>query len=71
MADANGDERASRRPHCTQSLEPDDTPRKLTDSSKLQALSWTPNVLLEDEIAHSYDTFLAGRYRETMLGGQP
>lgn len=46
---------------------PDGTPRKLMDGGKLRSLGWTPKVALEEGIAHSYEAFLAGRYRETVL----
>ncbi|WP_433911497.1 GDP-L-fucose synthase [Sphingomonas yabuuchiae] len=46
---------------------PDGTPRKLMDGSKLAALGWHPKVSLEQGIAHSYEAFLAGQYRETIL----
>ena len=33
---------------------PDGTPRKLTDSSRIQALGWRPKVTLEDGIGLAY-----------------
>jgi GDP-L-fucose synthase len=46
---------------------PDGTPRKLMEGSKLRALGWTPRVSLEEGIARSYEAFLSGAYRETVL----
>lgn len=48
---------------------PDGTLRKLMDGSKLSSLGWSPKVSLEDGIAHSYEAFRAGRYREAAIGG--
>lgn len=47
---------------------PDGTPRKLMDGGKLAALGWHPQVSLEQGIARSYEAFLAGQYREAVLG---
>ena len=47
---------------------PDGTPRKLMDGAKLKGLGWTPRVPLEEGIARSYEAFLAGAYREAVLG---
>lgn len=41
---------------------PDGTPRKLMDSSRLNALGWRPRVPLEEGIALAYEDYLA-RYR--------
>lgn len=49
------------------SSKPDGTPRKLMDGSKLAALGWRAKVSLEQGIARSYEAFLAGQYRETVL----
>src|SRR5256885_4282438 len=38
--------------------EPDGTPRKLLDVSKLRALGWAPTIPLRDGIARTYDWFL-------------
>jgi len=46
---------------------PDGTPRKLMDGTKLAELGWRPKVALEEGIARSYEAFLAGQYRETIL----
>ena len=37
---------------------PDGTPRKLMDTSRLQALGWSPNINLQDGLASTYDWFL-------------
>ncbi len=39
---------------------PDGTPRKLMDSSRLNALGWAPQIALEQGIADAYAHFLAG-----------
>ena len=39
---------------------PDGTPRKLMDSSRLNALDWAPQIALEQGIADAYAHFLAG-----------
>lgn len=46
---------------------PDGTPRKLMDISKLTALGWTARVSLHEGIARSYDAFVRGEYRESVL----
>jgi GDP-L-fucose synthase len=38
---------------------PDGTPRKLMDSSRLNALGWRPTTSLEDGLKVSYKDFLA------------
>jgi GDP-L-fucose synthase len=38
---------------------PDGTPRKLLDSSRLQALGWRPSIDLADGIASTYDWYVA------------
>ncbi|MNL43302.1 GDP-L-fucose synthase [compost metagenome] len=40
---------------------PDGTPRKLMDSSRVQALGWQPTVSLSDGIALAYGHFLRER----------
>lgn len=40
---------------------PDGTPRKLMDSSKLQALGWKPQYDLQSGINHTYDWFKANQ----------
>ncbi len=40
------------------SSKPDGTPRKFIDSSRINALGWTPNVSLKDGIARAYADFL-------------
>jgi GDP-L-fucose synthase len=49
---------------------PDGTPRKLMDSSRLQALGWSPRIALRDGIADAYAHFLAsdGGRRMAMSG---
>ena len=37
---------------------PDGTPRKLMDTSRLQALGWNPKISLQDGLASTYDWFL-------------
>ncbi|MBO3115778.1 GDP-L-fucose synthase [Winogradskyella sp. DF17] len=43
------------------SSKPDGTPRKLMDSSKMQALGWTPKIGLEDGIRTTCNWFLRNR----------
>ena len=43
---------------------PDGTPRKLMDSSKLQALGWSPRVSMKEGIERAYKDYLS-RYVET------
>lgn len=40
---------------------PDGTPRKLMDSSRMQALGWRPEISLEDGVAATYRWFLENR----------
>ena len=48
---------------------PDGTPRKLMDSSRLNAMGWSPSVDLETGIAGAYRDFLdSGGGREVSLG---
>lgn len=42
---------------------PDGTPRKLLDSSRLNALGWTPRIALREGIAKAYAAFLRGEGR--------
>lgn len=42
---------------------PDGTPRKLMDSSRLNAMGWSPRIGLAEGIADSYRDFLAGAAR--------
>ena len=48
---------------------PDGTPRKFMDSSRLQALGWTPGISLRDGIAATYDWFLGSRTTAPALSG--
>lgn len=43
--------------------QPDGTPRKLLDSSRLRALGWTPRVRLAQGLAAAYQDFLKGEAR--------
>jgi len=38
---------------------PDGTPRKIMDSSRIQALGWAPTVTMKDGLANTYQDFLA------------
>ena len=40
------------------STQPDGTPRKLMDSSRLRSLGWSPQVSLEAGIRNAYQDFL-------------
>lgn len=42
---------------------PDGTPRKLLDSSRMNALGWTPRIALREGIAKAYAAFLRGEGR--------
>ena len=44
----------------TDPAKPDGTPRKLLDSARLNALGWTPKVMLRDGIARAYAAFQRG-----------
>ncbi len=46
---------------------PDGTPRKLMDVSRLSSLGWQATTTLREGIARSYDAFLQGNYRESVL----
>lgn len=46
------------------SSRPDGTPRKLVDVSRMKATGWMPRYSLEDGIAHAYEDFLKGSYRQ-------
>jgi len=41
------------------SSKPDGTPRKLMDSSRINALGWTPRVTLKEGLARAYQDFLS------------
>lgn len=47
----------------TDPTKPDGTPRKLLDSSRLQALGWAPSITLREGIAKTYAAFLRGEGR--------
>lgn len=47
----------------TDPTKPDGTPRKLLDSSRLQALGWAPSITLREGIAKAYAAFLRGEGR--------
>ena len=47
----------------TDPSKPDGTPRKLLDVTKLQALGWSPAIALEEGIAATYQSYLAGEGR--------
>jgi len=44
---------------CWDSSKPDGTPRKLMDSSRINALGWTPKVTLKEGLARAYQDFLS------------
>jgi len=43
----------------TDPAKPDGTPRKLLDVSRLNALGWSPRILLRDGVRQTYEWFLA------------
>ena len=45
--------------------QPDGTPRKLLDSSRLRSLGWAPQVRLAQGLAAAYQDFLQGEIRST------
>ncbi len=45
------------------SSKPDGTPRKLMDSSRINAMGWHPQTSLRHGIAQAYQDFLAGAFR--------
>jgi GDP-L-fucose synthase len=47
---------------------PDGTPRKLIDSSRIQALGWRPRIGLDEGIAATYQWFLKDKAGELMPG---
>jgi GDP-L-fucose synthase len=47
----------------TDPSKPDGTPRKLLDSSRLNALGWSPSVGLREGVAKAYAAFLIGQGR--------
>jgi GDP-L-fucose synthase len=49
------------------SSKPDGTPRKLLDSSRLQATGWSPRVELREGISRTYQWFLE-HHEEARLG---
>ena len=42
----------------TDPSKPDGTPRKLCDTTRLNALGWSPKIKLEDGIRSTYDWYL-------------
>ncbi|XP_042477734.1 putative GDP-L-fucose synthase 2 [Macadamia integrifolia] len=40
------------------STKPDETPRKLMDSSKLANLGWAPKISLQDDLVNTYKWYL-------------
>lgn len=48
---------------CWDTAQPDGTPRKLLDSSRIRALGWRPRISLKDGIAAAYKDFLDGSER--------
>jgi GDP-L-fucose synthase len=47
------------------SSKPDGAPRKLMDSSKLNALGWQPKIALEEGLKAAYADFLQNEARNT------
>jgi len=50
---------------------PDGTPRKLLDSSRLQAMGWRPRVALEEGVRLAYGDFLGSRWAQPARETQP
>jgi GDP-L-fucose synthase len=53
---------------CWDTSKPDGTPRKLLDTSRLQALGWKPTITLADGIASTYAWFT--EHREQLRAGK-
>ena len=47
------------------SSKPDGTPRKLTDSSRLRALGWKPNISLVEGIRQIYEWYAGAMHAAT------